>query len=340
MAARLRKDLWVLDVTVQPDALEQYRQACARLFDIDLLSPEDEFYNRLEGYNVGGLVFGRCQGPPQRMRRTLSHVAADSSETVMAVVDLQDSGWRADYDGRPASGEMGTIRLVDMSRPFDFSTGTYQTLNLMTPRAMLDPDTAGVDFHGRVVREDSPSGHLLGSHLRSLWSVVGEMTPTEALAAAKAITALLSGAILAHGEASSTGTRPVERMLLAQAQHFVAERLDDPDLTPEAVRQHLGVSRSLLYATFASAGGVSAFIQSRRLDRAFDRLLEDGEGQQTLAEISYRHGFRSDAHFSRAFRARFGMAPGRLRKVYAAAGQEGLSATERPDDVFAWLRSL
>ncbi len=134
--------------------------------------------------------------------------------------------------------------------------------------------------------------------------------------------------------------RPLEKVLLIAGQQFVEQRLDDPDLSPERVREHLGVSRSQLYKVFEPTGGVSAFIQQSRLDHAFDVILQDRAEHLTLAEVSYRHGFRSDAHFSRAFRARFGVTPGRLRKVGEAARQEGLSAQDRPDDVFAWLKSL
>ncbi|MDP0947394.1 AraC family transcriptional regulator, partial [Klebsiella pneumoniae] len=72
----------------------------------------------------------------------------------------------------------------------------------------------------------------------------------------------------------------------------------------------------------------------------FDEIIRDQSERKTLAEIGYALGFRSDAHFSRVFRARFGVTPGRLRRLGASARQEGLSALERPDDVFLWLSSL
>ena len=340
MGERLRKDLWLLDARERSDAAEQYRKACAHLFDITLLSPEATFSNRMEGYNLGGVVLAHCTGVPQRFQRGPSHIAADASDTVMAVLDLRDNGWTADYDGRPASGDMGSIRLVDMSRPFDLSTRAYQALYLIAPRSALDPQAASLDFHGRVVSEETASGRMLGAHLRTVWETIETITTTDAALASKAIAALLSGAILAHSEPAAADPRPVEKTLLVEGQRFVDQRLDDPELSPEAVRQHLGVSRSLLYKVFEARGGVSAFIQARRLDQAFDVILQDRAEQHTLAEIGYRHGFRSDAHFSRAFRARFGVTPGRLRKLGEAARQEGLSALDRPDDVFAWLRSL
>ncbi|HJV42527.1 helix-turn-helix domain-containing protein [Caulobacter sp.] len=340
MSAAPRRDLWELDARDRADAAEEYRRACAHLFDITLLSPEAAFHNRMEGYNLTGVVLAHCTGVPQRFERKLSHIAADASDTVMAVLELRSSGWRGDYDGRAASDEMGSIRLIDMARPFDMSTGDYETLHLILSRAALEPQATNLDFHGHVVSEDSPSGRLLGSHLRATWAGVSTMSATDLALAGKAVAVLVSAVILAHAAPTGDDVRPVEKMLLTLAQQFVIHNLSDPDLSPEAVRGHLGVSRSLLYKVFEPIGGVSAFIQARRLDMAFDAILGDHGEQHTLAEIGYRMGFRSDAHFSRAFRARFGMTPGRLRRFGERARQEGLSAIERPDDAFAWLRGL
>lgn len=340
MSESARRDLWILDAREQADAGQKYREACAHLFDVTLLGPDETFYNRMEGYNLAGVVLARCSGVPQRFHRKLSHIAADASDSIMAVLELESGGWRGDYDGRVASGDMGAIRLIDMSRPFDMVTERFETVHLILSRAALEPQAADLDFHGCVIGEDSPSGRLLGSHIRATWAGAAAMSATDLTLAGKAAAALVSAVILAHGAPAGDDIRPVEKMLLASAQRFVIQNLSDPDLSPETVRDHIGVSRSLLYKVFEPVGGVSAFIQARRLDQAFDAITGDQAHQQTLAEIGYRAGFRSDAHFSRAFRARFGMTPGRLRTLGEPARREGLSAIERPDDVFAWVRGL
>ena len=335
----LRKDVWVLDARARPDAFEQYRQGCAHLFDITLQSPEEAFHNRLEGYHLGAILFARCSGVAQRFDRRLSHILTGSADSVMVVLELEGGGWRGEYDGRVAEGRKGQIRIVDMARPFAISTEAYSSLYVMTPRTLLE-ESAKLDLHGLVVSADSVSGRLLGSHLRALGDTIERMTSAEAEAAAKALVALIRGAVVAHAPPLSGEPRPIEKMLLSSARRFVEANLDDLSLSPEAVRRHLGVSRTLLYKVFEPAGGVSAFVQARRLDRAFDAILHDHAERRTLGEIAYRHGFRSDAHFSRAFRARFGVTPGRLRKLGEAARLEGLSALERLDDVWTWLRSL
>lgn len=335
----LRKDVWLLHTREHDDAFEQYRKGCAHLFDITLQSPEETFFNTLEAHHLGPVVLAKCSGVPQRFERKMSHILIDGGDTVMAVVELEDSGWRGDYDGRPAGGHMGQIRLVDMARPFSMSTGAYRSIYIMLPRGLLE-EQGDLDFHGLVVSEDSVSGRLLSAHVRTLAEVADRMTPDEAEAGARAMVALISGAITAQAMPATGDHRPVEKMLLASGRQFVERNLEDVELSPEAVRRHLGVSRSLLYKVFEPLGGVSAFIQGRRLDQSFDAILHDRAEQHTLGEIAYRHGFRSDAHFSRAFRGRFGVTPGRLRRVGEAARQEGLSALERPDDVFTWLRGL
>nr|WP_241736170.1 helix-turn-helix domain-containing protein [Caulobacter sp. RHG1] len=329
-----------MDAAEQADAAEQYRKACAHLFDITLLSPEDAFYNRLEGYNLGGVVFAQCAGVAQRFERRLPQIVGDGSDTIMLVLDLDGSEWRGDYDGRTVSSEDGAIRVVDMVRPFSVTTTPYRTLYMILPRALLDPQAVDMDFHGLVISDRLGSGRLLAAHLRTLWDTIEDMTSVDAAVGAKAAVSLLGGAILSRCEAARDDARPVEKMLLAMGRQYIERRLADPDLAPEAVREHLGVSRSLVYKVFAPVGGISAFIQGRRLDQAFDAILQDRAEQQTLGEIAYRHGFRSDAHFSRAFRGRFGVTPGRLRRVGESARKEGLSALERPDDVWAWVRSL
>ena len=339
-ATRLRQDLWLLDAKVQANAFELYRQGCAHLFDITLMSPEARFYNRLEGYNLDSVALARCVGVAQRFERNLGHILADGGDTVLIVMDLVSSDWAGDYDGRPASSQRGEVRFIDMARPFDMTVASdYRTLHMILPRAALG-EASTLDFHGLVVSGADDGCRMLVAYLRALEASLDQLTTADAATAAKAIAVLAAGALEARAARTPGDPRPIEKMLLSEGRRFIEERLDDVALSPELVRQRLGVSRSLLYRAFEPVGGVSAFIQARRLDQAFDAILRDRAEQHTLGEIGYRHGFRSDAHFSRAFRARFGVAPGRLRRLGDAARRDGLSALERPDDVWAWLRSV
>ncbi len=91
---------------------------------------------------------------------------------------------------------------------------------------------------------------------------------------------------------------------------------------------------------FEGAGGVAAYIWSRRLDLAFDAIVRS-IARGRLADIAYAHGFQSEPHFSRAFRARFGMLPSELRELsQTAPSAEFASMTANRNAIHDWVGDL
>lgn len=335
---RLPRDLWVLDAADQPDAVERYLAACKPIFEVELHDPPQAFYNRTDGYNLSGALFGRCETVAQRFNRTWAHIAADPTDTVQAILQIK-GGWSGLYDGRLVEGAPGSIRFVDMARPFDLSTDAFETLNLVFPRALLG-ELSLLHVHGLVIPEDSVDGSLIASQMLGMWKVVDRMSAREASTAVAAAIALLSGVLAGRAPDATEEIRPAAKRLLAAARALIDENLADVNLTPETLSRRLGVSRTLLYEAFAPIGGVASFTQARRLDHAFEALVAPGQAGRSLAEIAYAHGFRSAAHFSRAFRTRFEVQPGRLREMAALGATAELALVNRPKDVLAWLRDL
>ncbi|MGZ0716756.1 helix-turn-helix domain-containing protein [Pseudomonas palleroniana] len=101
--------------------------------------------------------------------------------------------------------------------------------------------------------------------------------------------------------------------LLAAKQHIL-EHLDDPSLSCEQVAAAAGISSRHLARLFAQDGGApSRYLQEKRLERARQLLASPHGSRLDIAEIAYRHGFSSQAHFARAFKGRFGMTPSEAR---------------------------
>ncbi|MES9603980.1 helix-turn-helix domain-containing protein [Actinomadura sp. NPDC000929] len=76
----------------------------------------------------------------------------------------------------------------------------------------------------------------------------------------------------------------------------------------------LGVSVRHLGRIFETAGTTPArHILERRLQRARDELASPAAARTTIADVAYRWGFSSQAHFARRFRARFGLTPSEAR---------------------------
>src|SRR6478752_3394227 len=93
-----------------------------------------------------------------------------------------------------------------------------------------------------------------------------------------------------------------------------------------------GLSRSALYRLFAPLGGVSDYIRRRRLERA--RLALNGASLERggIGKLARRFGFSSDDAFSRAFKARFGVAPREAAQIRVLAPAE-----PGDDSLEAWL---
>ncbi|MEU9873968.1 helix-turn-helix domain-containing protein [Actinomadura sp. NPDC048021] len=101
---------------------------------------------------------------------------------------------------------------------------------------------------------------------------------------------------------------------LIVAEDYVERHLHDPGLTPGEVASVLGVSVRHLGRIFETAGTTPArHILERRLQRARDELASPAAARTTIADVAYRWGFSSQAHFARRFRARFGLTPSEAR---------------------------
>jgi AraC-like DNA-binding protein len=109
-------------------------------------------------------------------------------------------------------------------------------------------------------------------------------------------------------EGASDRTTLYERIL-----RHMDRCLQDADLSPESIAKAHSISRRYLHLIFAQHGQtVSGWIRERRLLRCREELDRAGR-KLSVTEIAYRWGYSDSAHFSRSFRQRFGIPPGRWR---------------------------
>ncbi len=270
-----------------------------------------DFHDQLQGWRLGAALIARRRTSARRLVR--SRALVQSHETPAPRVILQVSGrFQGDYDGREAQGGPGVIRVVDLARPFDVVETEAETLELSLPHDRLD---LSLDVHGLVFAGDHPMAHLLAGLLQGLVEAAPHLTPTEALAAGEAACALAVGLIGGRIDREAPYPAIGESRLFMAARRYIDAQLNSRDLNPAALGAHLGVSRRTLYRLFDGQHGVAGYIQQRRLERAFDAIAQTGGPWTSLADIAYAHGFQSEAHFSRAFRARFGLRPGEARSL-------------------------
>jgi AraC-like DNA-binding protein len=97
---------------------------------------------------------------------------------------------------------------------------------------------------------------------------------------------------------------------LFRAKRFIAQNLRNPDLTAPEIALAVRVSDTHLSRLFRAEGrSLMRYVWDSRLRLAADMLRRSDKGSVQIAEIAYRCGFSTPAHFSRSFRGHYGMSP-------------------------------
>ncbi|KND57283.1 Transcriptional regulator, AraC family [Candidatus Burkholderia verschuerenii] len=173
----------------------------------------------------------------------------------------------------------------------------------------------GAKLHGACFDAGDPLGALAASHIKTLAQVLTPMTVDQARTAAHATLDLLAACLLPKVSlVESQEDGRLAPALRAQALAHVERHLLDPDLTADSVQSALKVSRTALYELFREFGGVASLIRGKRLDEAMRRLVDPRRARERVSEIAYSTGFSNDKTFGRAFKERFGCAPGDARE--------------------------
>src|ERR1700676_4221287 len=205
-------------------------------------------------------------------------------------------------------------------------------------------------FHGRKVGKPAfndvrvlSSGGFTEVFSRTLESAARNLetlSDTEWAAVAQGLADLLPTFVTPTTEAGGTATQAAILHRLCQT---IERKLDDPNLTPAGVAEAEGISERYMQKLFEGSGSsFTHYLRERRLQRTSAELSNPAEAHHSISEIAYRNGFNDSAHFSRAFRHRFGLSPRQFRQQEieratvssAAVGQRGW-----PQQALAQLRS-
>ncbi|MFE7835002.1 helix-turn-helix domain-containing protein [Streptomyces sp. NPDC057474] len=176
------------------------------------------------------------------------------------------------------------------------------------------------------VAGSSRLGTLLSPFLSELAdTAVSAEPPVGEMLARNAVNLLATLATEQLGR-TPTGTPGGRSPLVARALRFIDEHLADADLSPEVIAAAHHISVRYLHKLFQDEGTtVGRWIQRRRLEECRRDLVLGVRNRRTIASVAGRWGFLSATHFSRVFRAAYGMSPSEWRDTagQATAGGRG-----------------
>jgi AraC-like DNA-binding protein len=328
------------------DQFEAWHESISVLFQTSPLPdrpPEAGFAATLRGYHLGNLLLSQVDFEGQRFERDRRKLILDGMDHYL--VQLYSTGGLlgvADDRGRTLGA--GDVQILDLARVNDTVAKASSTIGVVVPRDALCAVMPGGDnLHGLVLGSSVGVGGLLADYLRSLVNRADGIALADAPSIAQATTDMIAACFRTTAQSVARARPVIEATLLERIRAHIETILGSPGLSADGLCQAFGLSRSALYRLFESLGGVSAYIQGRRLARAHADLAKPSKAPRKIYDVAYRWGFVSEAHFSRAFRRAFGVTPGDVR----AGAMAGLGTTESSiADLGSerayreWLRSL
>jgi AraC-like DNA-binding protein len=199
-----------------------------------------------------------------------------------------------------------TLRIADAAQVHECEIETGDMISLAVPRDSLPKRTALL--HGRLI--SSGIGSLFSDHLLSVFKRLPYLTEDDMPNLVQSTLQLMTAAVSPTEDVVRAANNPIRDTLFARVQRYLDAHLLDSDLTPERICREVGLSRAMLYQLFEGSGGVVRQIQRKRLHRSYLFLANPSRPRTSVAEIAWRHGFSSDKHFHRLFKAEFGHTPG------------------------------
>jgi AraC-like DNA-binding protein len=296
-----------------------WHEALSRTFgsmDISTV-PDDVCSGTIRTTSLGRLQAVTVDGDRLSARRT-GRLAAQGGEDEYVVVTLLDRGIaRLEQDGREALLGPGDIFVYDRARPLRLDLPqSFRTKSLVLPRDVLGLSASDMaQLTASPLGACTPLGGLLSPFLAALVDGAGTHPSRTSDLMVRNVVDLLClfvDEVLGRSNAETPGGN---QALLLRIKAFIDRELSDPDLTPQVIARAHHISLRYLHKLFESEDiSVGRWIQRRRLEECRRDLARQRNGS-TIAAVAHRWGFTSAPHFSRVFRAAYGMAPREWRET-------------------------
>ncbi|MFC5146828.1 helix-turn-helix domain-containing protein [Streptomyces aureoversilis] len=296
---------------------------------LDYSTPGDTPFNgTVMADQLGPVRVSTTHAGPLRVRKTPLAIDYLMAEDYITVV-LQDSGPLViDHDDDRTLLRPGTLAFYDTTRPFTLNfPDHFRTHVFRIPRHMLGLRDTDLRRVARApVQADDGTAALIIPFLSRLAAQAGTHRPHIRTLLARNtgdLLATLAAELLDHGT-PDTGTDAANTTLRLRIKAFIEGHLSDPDLSPQTIAAAHHVSVRHVHRIFqAEDTTVSRWIQHRRLESCRRELDRPGRNAPAVTAIAHRFGFTSASHFSRTFRAAYGVSP----REWRAAARRDAAAT-------------
>ncbi|MFI8186021.1 helix-turn-helix domain-containing protein [Actinacidiphila glaucinigra] len=306
------------------DRAECWHEVVARTFmplDVKLLENEPS-PGTIVSNQLGVLRVSRVQAGPQVVTRSKRLIARDGQRFLTLSLQRRGTAMQ-EQDGRESLVKPREFTISDSSRLF---------------RKKLESDFCFTSFHfpreelrvreedlraltATVFTSDTGSAALVATYFARM---AREAAGFDAAVGRQFAATGLDLLALLIDERSGRFTSQAPELAaatLVRVKDHIMRNLSRPDLSPSTISEAHFMSVRYLHKLFGLEGTtVGRWIQMQRLERCRRDLLRPAAVGIGVAAVARRWGFVSPSHFSRVFRAAYGMTP-REWQVHGLPGE-------------------
>lgn len=274
----------------------------------------------------------RCTGARTVVKRSSQQVRNRAADIFLLWIPVRGSV-TITQNGRSSTVERGTLALSSSLEPLCIETMPDDGLEHLSyqislpAHMMADALSEPQQYCAIGYSSNTGAARITRELFLSLYEESGHTDHASSMILAQSALNALFCAV--SGDRDSLAQLGGARELkLQRLLDYIALHHSDPELTTEKVAAACEISTRYLHYLLQGRGmKFHDHLWKARLESAFRQLADPALDRRTIAEIAYATGFKSSAHFSRAFRRRFSQSPREIREQYAA-GEDALVSLE------------
>ena len=266
-------------------------------------------------------------GSSQVLRRSPAWARRRPSDLLKVCIQRVGSA-TIQQDDREVMLTPGSMAIYDIDRPYSIRLqGEWRCTVIAFPRTAL---MASEHFIDAVICRPTHVAEGPGSVLIPLVASAVSRAETGRRAAASDALMGLACLDLLKAALAERGLPQRPDAVRLQVEAYIRAHIADADLSHSKVAAAHHMSERTLHRLFDEADQtVTELIRSYRLDGILSDLRSPGSAGDAISRIAARWGIHDMPHFTRTFRARYGMSPSEARQRSGASGPGHDQAADR-----------
>ena len=310
-------DAETLDPNDRAEAIREVSRTVNGEMEVDIPSNPAHIRAVMTTSTVGPVEISGIYWNVAALRRTVGPMNHDVEPHVF--LGFQESGVsRFTQGGRQAEIRPRDIVMLENAKPYTVSFRCpVNTVSVRVPTKVLGLPSSLLDQITAVrLGPERPVADVVAAFFSRLARNQAALGETDASLFAQPCIELIRALVTTGLGREDLAREPLHHSLLERVMTYIRLHLAEGDLSAPRIAAEHHVSVRQLYLVLSQAGiSLGDWIRTQRLNECRRELPSSTHQFMTIEAIAYRWGFASAPHFSRVFKATYGMSPREWRQM-------------------------